>query len=245
MSQTHGNPLKIAVIGGGISGLAAAHRIGELDPAAEVKLFEASDRLGGIIRTVRQDGFLIEQSADSFITNSPWAIDLCRRIGLADELIPTNPEHRGAMVVTRGKLERVPDGFTLMSASQIWPILRSPILSVRGKLRLMCERFVKPRTDGNDESVADFTRRRLGRETFERLVQPLVGGIFTADPEKLSMAAALPRYLEMERCYGSLTRAISVGRKTDSSETSATVSSDLTESGARYSLFMTPRDGLV
>ena len=123
--------------------MAAAHRIGELEPTAEVTLFEASDRLGGIIQTVRQDSFLIEQGADSFITTSPWAIDLCRRVGLADELISTNSQHRGAMVVLRGKLQRIPDAFVLMSPQKLWPTMRSPILSLPGKLRLACERFVK------------------------------------------------------------------------------------------------------
>src|SRR5262249_55499453 len=154
----------IAIIGGGISGLAAAHRTHELDPSAQVTLFEASDRLGGIINTIRHEGFLIEQSADSFITNSPPAIDLCRRIGLADELIPTSTPHRGATVVSRGKLQRVPEGFVLMAPNRLGPTLRSPILSLSGKARLLCERFVKPRTGTTDESVANFARRRLGRE---------------------------------------------------------------------------------
>ncbi len=200
-------PRRIAIIGGGISGLAAAHKAIELEPIAEVKLFEASPHVGGILRTIRQDGFLIEASADSFITNVPAAIDLCRRIGFADQLIPTDPEHRGAMVVCRGKLERVPDGFVLMAPRRMRPVLRSPILSMQGKLRLAAERFVPPRNDSGDESLASFGRRRLGDEVFERLVQPLIGGIYTADPEKLSLAATLPRYLEMERQYGSLIRA--------------------------------------
>ena len=243
-------PKTIAVIGGGISGLAAAHRLRELDPLAEVTLFEASNRLGGIISTIRRDGFLIEQSADSFITNAPSAIDLCRRIGLVDDLIPTNAAHRGATVVSRGKLHRVPDGFVLMAPNRLGPTLRSPILSLSGKARLLCERFIKPRRETSDESVADFARRRLGREVFERLVQPLVGGIYTADPERLSMAAALPRFLEMERRHGSLSRALSVARQGEPLREDAknhpnnTSPTDLAESGARYSLFMTPRDGL-
>ena len=114
---------RIAVIGGGIAGLAAAHRAIELAPTASVTLLEAGNRLGGVIGTVRQDGFLIERSADSFITNVPWAIDLCRRIGFADQLIPTNSANRGAMVVSRGKLRRVPEGFLLMTPSRLWPIL--------------------------------------------------------------------------------------------------------------------------
>ena len=118
MDESANRPRKIAIIGGGISGLAAAHRVTELAPHAEVTLFEASDRLGGILRTGRQDGFLIEQSADSFITNVPAAIDLCRRIGFGDQLIPTNPENCGAMVVAHGKLQRVPAGFVLLCRSK-------------------------------------------------------------------------------------------------------------------------------
>ena len=243
-------PKTIAVIGGGISGLAAAHRLRELDPSAQVTLFEASNRLGGIVSTIHRDGFLIEQSADSFITNAPSAIDLCRRIGLADDLIPTNAAHRGATVVSRSRLHRVPDGFVLMAPNRLGPTLRSPILSLSGKARLLCERFIKPRSDISDESVADFARRRLGREVFERLVQPLVGGIYTADSERLSMAAALPRFLEMERRHGSLSRALSVARngeplrEDNNPKSNDTDPTELAESGARYSLFVTPRHGL-
>src|SRR5215468_11267923 len=127
--ETPRKPRKIAVIGGGISGVAAAHRIGELDPAAEATLFEASDRLGGVIRTIRQDGFLIEQSADSFITNMPAAVDLCRRIGFDGELLQTDPDYRGASVVSRRRLRPIPEGFLLMAPKRIWPIVMSPILS--------------------------------------------------------------------------------------------------------------------
>ncbi len=219
MSNSIGEHKRIAVIGGGIAGLAAAHRIRELNPEAEITLFEASGRLGGSLATVRQDGFLIEQGADSFITDLPWAADLCRRIGFADQLISTNSAARGAMVVARGKLERVPDGFLLMAPQRVWPILRSPILSLAGKARLAGEFFVKARRllpgESDDESVASFVRRRLGREAFDRIVQPLVGGIYTADPEKLSLAATLPRFLEMERNYGGLIRGARARRKAE------------------------------
>jgi protoporphyrinogen/coproporphyrinogen III oxidase len=234
-------PKRIAVIGGGISGLAAAHRVRELDPSAEVTVFEAGSQAGGILRTIRQDGYLIEASADSFITGVPWAIDLCRRIGFEDQLIPTNPEFRGAMVVARGKLEPVPEGFVLMAPSQLRSVMRSPILSWRGKLRVACETMVKARTAGGDESLASFARRRLGREAFERLVQPLVGGIYTADPEKLSLAATLPRYLEMERQHGSLIRGAKAKRKSATNG----VADAAADRGARYSMFVAPRDGLA
>src|SRR5215471_7718993 len=113
---------KIAVIGGGIAGLAAAHRLLELDATIELTLFEASDRLGGSLWTERRDGFLVERGADSFITSVPWGIDLCRRLGLADELIGTNPRGRQAFVVRRGQLVPIPEGFMLMSPSRVWPL---------------------------------------------------------------------------------------------------------------------------
>ena len=227
---------RIVVVGGGISGLAAAHRVTELEPTADVQLLEASDRLGGAIQTVRRDGFLIERSADSFITNVPWAVDLCKRLGIESQLISASAQFRRAFVVHKGQLEPVPDGFTLMSPARLMPVLRSPLLSVRGKLRLLAEVFM-PEKDVSDESLESFAVRRLGREVFDRLVQPLVGGIYTADPQKLSLAATMPRFLEMERTWGSLTRAAFAQRRDRSNRGEH-------ESGARYSLFMTLRDGL-
>ena len=234
-------PRRIAVIGGGIAGLAAANRLRELDPASEVTLFEASGRLGGSLWTDRRDGFLVEQGADSFITNVPWGVGLCQRLGLGDELIGTSQQGRRAFVVRRGRLYPLPDGFMLMAPSRIWPVMTTPILSPLGKLRLAWEYFI-PRRDenGSDESLASFVRRRLGREAFERLVQPLVAGIYTADPEKLSLAATLPRFQDMEREHGGLIRA---ARR----ERARKASSDADEgrsNGARYDLFVTPRDGL-
>ncbi|HEV7223908.1 MAG TPA: protoporphyrinogen oxidase, partial [Pirellulales bacterium] len=187
--------------------MAAAHRLTELDPAIEIVLFEAADRLGGVLQTSRTDGYLLERSADSFITNLPWALDLCRRLGLADELIETSETCRRALVVRRGKLYPVPEGFTLMAAAKIWPVLATPILSPLGKLRLAMEYFVPRRAGDGDESLASFARRRLGRQVFERLVQPLAAGIYTADAERLSVAAAFPRFREMEQRHGSLIRA--------------------------------------
>ncbi len=243
-------PKNIAVIGGGIAGLAAAHRLMEIAPDANVSLLEASDRLGGSLRTVERDGFIIEQGADSFITNVPWGVDLCRRVGLADELTPTNDTGRRALIIRRGKLLPVPDGFMLMAPSRAWPILSSSILSPWGKLRLACEYFVPRRSSeiAEDESLASFVRRRLGREAFDRLVQPLVAGIYTADPEKLSLAATLPRFIEMERQHGGLIRAARRQRRANSGANGAMPLSDApdgpAESGARFGLFVTPRRGL-
>src|SRR5205823_4101962 len=141
-------------------------------------------------------------------TREPWAIDLCKRLGIGDELLETDARYRRAFVVRRGRLFPVPEGFTLMSPARIWPILTTPILSPLGKLRLAGEYFVPRRRDDGDESLESFAVRRFGRETFERLIQPLIGGIYTADPSKLSMSATLPQFVEMERQWGSVARAM-------------------------------------
>jgi len=228
------SPRRIAVIGGGISGLAAAHRIAELAPTADVKLFEAGDRVGGVLETVYHDSFLVEQAGDMLTTKDPWALDLCRRIGIEDQLINTNEQHRRAFIVHRGRLEPVPEGFTLMSPARIWPVLKTRLLSWRGKLRLAREPYVKPRDDDGDESLEAFATRRLGREVYENLVQPLIGGIYTADPTKLSIQAAMPEFVAMEREFGSLTRGVQ--------EKSAKQKREGT--GARYGMFVAPRDGM-
>ncbi len=247
-------PQRIAVIGGGITGLAAAHRLLEIHPQAQVVLYEASDRLGGVLKSEQRDGYLIEHAADMFISDPPWAVDLCRRIGLADELIGTNDQYRKAFVVCRGRLDPVPEGFMLLQPGRARPILKTPLLSWRGKLRLGMEYFV-PRRRADppsnastastiaDESLASFARRRLGREAYERLVQPLVSGIYTADPERLSMAATLPRFLEMEQEYRSLIRAAWEQRKARprmKADSLRTV-----ESGVRYGMFLAPRRGMA
>lgn len=237
-SPTDHQPRRVAVIGGGIAGLAAAQRLRELNPAGEVVLFEASDRLGGVLQTTERDGWLIEHAADNFITNVPWAVDLCRRIGFDQELLPTDDRFRKAFVIHRGRMTPVPDGFALMAPARVWPVLTTPLLSLAGKLRLACEIFQPIRRTGDDESLESFVVRRLGRETFDRIVQPLVGGIYTADPKKLSLAATLPRFLEMEREQGGLIRGAL-------KQNGSAKSSDRASSGARYSLFVAPRRGMA
>jgi len=188
-----------------------------------------------VLQTERRDGWLIERSADMFTTREPWALDLCRRIGIAEDLIETDARYRRAFVVRRGQLAPVPEGFTLMSPAKIGPILTTPILSPLGKLRLAWEYFTPPRRDDSDESLQSFVVRRFGREAFERLIQPLIGGIYTADPAKLSMQATLPQFVEMERRQGSLIRGMRVqgpGFRIQQA------------SGARYGQFVTPRDGM-
>ena len=226
----------IAVIGGGIAGLAAAHRLVELAPGCRLTLLEAGPRLGGVLSTVHQDGFEVEQSADNFITTIPWGVDLCRRLGLAEQLVQTNPAYRRTYVVRRGRLHRLPDGFLMMAPTQLWPLAVTPILSPLGKLRAALEYFIPPRQGDDDESMAGFVRRRLGREACQRLVEPLVSAVYAADLEKLSVAATLSRFRDMEREHGSLIRAMRWQMRQRGAASS--------ESGARYSLFVTLREGL-
>ena len=251
-STTETSPRRIAIIGGGLSGLAAAHRLIELTSAAsptsprcEITLLEAGPRLGGIVGTRRENGYLIDTGADSFLTNKPGAIGLCRRLGLEDKLVATDSRYRGVHVVFDGRPVPVPAGFQLLGPTAIWPMITTPILSPWGKLRLLMEPFVPSRTARDatelaDESLASFVRRRFGREVLERLVQPLVGGIYTSDPEQLSLAATLPRFLEQERDFGSLIRAALSAKSSDrppGANPIDTTSSDQTSSGARYGLF--------
>ncbi|MEO2021268.1 MAG: protoporphyrinogen oxidase, partial [Pirellulaceae bacterium] len=227
---------RVAVIGGGITGLATAHRIHELDPHVEIVLVESSDRLGGAIQTVRQDQFLVERGPDMFTTKDDDALNLCRRLGCDSELIETNTAHRRAFVVRRNRLHPVPAGFTLLSPSQVLSLLSTRLLSPWGKLRVLGEYWVSIRRDASDESLADFTRRRFGNEMFERIVQPLVGGIYTADPEKLSMQATLAQFVEMEQVHGGLIRGGRQARRVAKNQPG--------ESGARYGMFLTLRNGL-
>ena len=173
----------------------------------ELVVLEAKDRVGGALWTHQLDGFTLEGGADSFITNKPWGMDLCRRLGLSDQLIGTDAQHRRSFVVREGRLAPVPEGFVLMVPNRLGPILTTPILSIRGKLRMLMDLVLPRRDDEGDESLASFVKRRMGREVLERLVQPLVGGIYTADPAELSLRATLPQYLAMEREHGSLIRA--------------------------------------
>lgn len=241
-SKPH-KPDRIVVVGGGLSGLTAARRLHEraagLHRPVEVVVLEARDRPGGVIWTDRVDGFTIEGGPDSFITNKPWALDLCNRIGLSDQIIPTDPGHRRSFVVRNGRLAPIPEGFVLMSPHRLVPVLTTPILSWKGKLRLLMDLFIPRRDEETEESLAAFVRRRLGREALERLVQPLVGGIYTADPNDLSLKATLPQFLAMEQEHRSL---ILAGWRESRKSKSRRVNQKA--SGARYGMFVTLADGM-
>ena len=226
---------RVVIIGGGISGLAAAHRLLELGlEPQQMTLLEASSRLGGIIQTEQRDGFILEHGPDSFISEKPEAVSLARRLGIESRLIQTNEEFRRSFIVRKRSLRPVPDGFQLLAPSRIWPFISTDIFSVPGKLRMAAD-LLLPRQNGKeDESLASFVRRRLGREALERMAQPMVGGIYTADPETLSLRATLPRFLDMEQQHRSLILAMMRQGRSQKTGTS----------GARYSLFLSFDGGM-
>jgi oxygen-dependent protoporphyrinogen oxidase len=231
----------VVIIGGGLSGLSAAHRIvtraGDARRPLEVVLLEGKDRVGGAIWSKRVGGFTIEGGADSFITNKRQGVELCQELGLGSQLIATDPQNRRSFVVRQGRLMPVPDGFVLMAPNRLAPLLTTPILSLRGKLRMLLDLVIPRRDDEGDESLAAFVKRRLGREVLDRLVQPLVAGIYTADAADLSLKATLPQFPAMEQAHGSLIRgALWQARHARSVERNA--------SGARYGLFVTLADGM-
>ena len=231
-------PRRVAIIGGGISGMVAALRLSELTAGSkdiEIQVFESAPRLGGLVASERIGDYLIERGADSFITNKPGGVALCRKLGLESDLIGTDDKHRRSLILSRGKPMVTPEGLNLIAPGSAWSILKTPILSWRGKLRCLCEPLVPRRTEEGDESLASFTRRRLGQEMLDRIVQPMVGGIYTADPEKLSLMATLPRFLEMERRHGSLFEALHAEERSGAEQAA---------SGARYGLFASLRRGM-
>jgi protoporphyrinogen/coproporphyrinogen III oxidase len=234
-------PLRVAIIGGGISGLSAAFYLHKQAPDIDFVLFEFSDRLGGVIQTLPIDNSLVEMGADMFATLVPNdAMQLSRDAGIESILIRPNANHRLARVVSKGQVYPVPNGFSLMQPNKMWSILRSPILSWSGRMRLLKEYLVPPRKDSNDESLESFAIRRLGKEAYDRLVEPIIGGIFTARGSTLSMQAALPQFVEMEKKHGGLIRAARAKRN-DDSEISRSAKQ---ASGARYDQFVSHPQGM-
>ncbi|HLJ60664.1 MAG TPA: protoporphyrinogen oxidase [bacterium] len=230
-------PVRIAVIGGGVAGLAAAHRLveraSETRADLDVVVCEAGPHVGGAIRTERQDGYLIEDGPDSFLTEKPWAVALCGRLGIADRLIGTAPDRRQTFVVRGGRLRALPDGFTLMAPMRVGPVLRSDLFTWRGKLRMGMDLLLPRGPACEDESLAAFVTRRFGREVLDRVAQPMVAGIYTADPETLSLGATMPRFLDMERRHRSVILALLRARAARANEAAAP-----TSSGPRWSLFV-------
>lgn len=206
---------RIAIIGGGISGLSAAFAIEEWrrrGTEVEYVLYESSSRLGGILRTEHVDGCVVEAGPDSFLTEKPWAADLARSLGLGDQLIGSNDANRKTYILTQGRLVEMPDGLMFMVPTKILPTAMSPLFSWSTKLRMTRELFHPPRAADHDESVAAFIERHYGPEMVDRLADPLLMGVYGGEAANLSVRVVLPRFAEMERVHGSLGRAMLAAR---------------------------------
>ena len=201
-------------------------------------MLEAGDRAGGVINTLRSDDFVMERGPDSIVTEKPWALALCREIGLEPNIVPTERANAGSLIVGHGKLRTIPEGLHLMAPTKLWPFAFSSLVSWPGKLRMAADLIVPAKRDGADESLASFVRRRLGAEALERIAQPMVGGIYTADPERLSLAATMPRFIELENKYGSVIRGLTAAGKLREKASAAKAR------GPRYDLFISLDRGL-
>src|SRR5438093_13143059 len=183
----------VLIVGGGIAGLSAAYGLAESatarDSPIQCTLVEAEPRLGGKILTEQVGGFVIEGGPDSFLSQKPWGVELCRRLGLADRVVGTNRDRRKTYVYSKGHLEELPEGLALGVPTKLGPFLKSGLLSWRGKLRLGAELLIPRRSARGDESLGAFFRRRLGEEALERIIEPLMTGIYAGDADSLSIRA--------------------------------------------------------
>ena len=230
----------MAIVGGGIAGLATAFALQERAAEAGIPLactlIESEREWGGKIVTHRVGDFLIEAGPDSFLSQKPWALDLCAKLGLSDRLLYTNEFHKKTFVFSRGRLRELPEGLVVIVPAKLGALLRSGLLSWSGIARMAMDLVLPARRTTGDESLASFFRRRLGREAFDRVIEPLMAGIYAGDAEQISLNATFPRFTEMEHRYGSLIRGMLAGRKA--------VAQSSRNGAPTPTMFVTLRDGL-
>ena len=225
--------MSLAIIGGGIAGLAAAWQATQ--DKVPFRLFEATDRLGGLLQTdYTEDGLAVEAGAESCLRSKPEFYDLCCELGLESDIISTMRENSGAFVLRDGQLHPIPQGFRLMAPSTFWPFLRSDLISWSGKLRASLDLVLPVRTrtaQDQEESLSEFVSRRMGSEILHYLAQPLVAGIYGADPQFLSLEATMPLFQRLESEHGSVIRGLRALGTEDEAQ------------GARYNLFFSLKRG--
>ena len=233
---------RAVIIGGGISGLSVAYyltrEVARSEVDIEVTLIEKGKRFGGCIVTEKVDGFIIEGGPDCFLSEKPWALQLCEDLGLGDRLLCTNEENRKVFILSRGRLHELPEGFMLMIPTSFTPFLKSSLISLPGKLRMAMDLFLPRKRSGEEESLAQFVRRRLGNEALEKIAEPLVAGIHAGTPETMSLSSTFPRFIQLEEEYRSLILAM-LARKKMAREFAQR------RSGTKRTMFMTLLDGMM
>ncbi len=225
---------RVVIIGGGIAGLAAAYRLTQTAPERAITLIEGDTRLGGKIVTERVDGFVIEGGPDTFLSLKPRGLGLCRELGLEDRLHGTNEKIRRTYVMRGGKLYELPEGLTGLIPSRFGPMARTSLISPVGKFRMGLDYFIPSRSPDGDESLAAFVERRLGHELYDRLIEPLMGGIYAGDGEELSLAATFPQLRQAELEHGGLIKGMVAAKKRQQPEGTK-----------KLSAFLTPTTGLA
>ncbi len=208
---------KVVIVGGGITGLAAAYRLQQSAPEIDITIIEESKRLGGKIGTEQVDGFVIDAGPDCFLSRKPRGIGLCEELGIARQLIGRDPNYARTFVLRHGRLHPLPEGLTGMIPTNLEALTHSSLLSTAAIQRIAQEPNLPPLPEDGDESVAHFVARRLGREAFENLIEPLMGGIYAGQADQLSLAATFPQLRQLELKYGSLLNGLT-GRQSDGSE---------------------------
>lgn len=212
-----GDPIEVAIVGGGISGLATCYYLNELTKHTEqeihLTLIESGDSLGGKIVTDYDNGMTIEGGPDSFFTQKPWALELCADLGLTESLVAANPDTKGTYVLNGEKMSKLPPGTETGTPSKLMPLMHSDLLSITGKLRTLMDLVIPRRKEIIDESVGSFITRRFGRQFLEKIAEPLFAGIFAGDVDQLSAQAILPSLKDLELAKGSLILGILRAKK--------------------------------
>jgi oxygen-dependent protoporphyrinogen oxidase len=237
---------KIVVIGGGISGLSTMYylkkKLNESNKEAELILLEKSDRLGGQIKTEYPEEFVIDGGSDCFIREKPWALKLCKELGIEDNLINTQDENGGTFIYRKKKLHKLPEGLMALVPSKFLEFATTGLFSIFGKLRMSREIFVPMKKNHSDETLSSFIKRRFGRELLDMIAEPLIAGIHAGDPERMSLKSTFPRFLEMEQDFGSLTRATLASRK--KMKEMKKISKGTPSSDPQYSFFISFKRGM-